>query len=171
MSFRKAMQSRYRAQRGLYSEINVTPLVDIMLVLLVIFILTSPMLVSGIEVNLPIIKAATLSEINDPIIVSVNKEGIVYVEEVEVKNMQSLKAKLEAVLKEKKDTKIFVRGDKAVEYGKVMGVFTSVREAGFNNVALVTEDSEDSTSTTKSASIVGKKKNATASANPSPESR
>lgn len=127
-----------RGRRQLSSEINVTPLVDVMLVLLIIFMVCSPMLVAGVQVDLPKTKASSLSGQDEPIAISIDKYGNVYIQESKVK-LNDLGTKLAAVLKEKKDTRIFVRGDRKIDYGKVMEVFGAIKAGGFSNVALVTE--------------------------------
>lgn len=125
-------------RRQLNSEINVTPLVDVMLVLLVIFMVTSPMLVTGVQVDLPNTKASALSGQDEPLAISIDKFGNIHVQEMTVK-IEELPNKLNAVLNEKKETRIFVRADKSIEYGKVMEVFGAVKNSGFKNIALVTE--------------------------------
>jgi biopolymer transport protein TolR len=140
MAFSFKQRSNGRSRQSLNSEINVTPFVDVMLVLLVIFMVTSPMLVAGVQVDLPKTKAAALSGQDEPISITIDKSGGVYIQEAKIK-LQDLKVKLGAVLKEKKETRIFVRGDKAVDYGKVMEVFSEIKASGYNNVALVTESS------------------------------
>lgn len=120
------------------SEINIVPMVDVMLVLLIIFMVCSPMLIAGVEVDLPKTKAAALSGQDEPLAISINKKGEIYIQESRV-NAKDLRGKLKSILKEKIDTRIFVRGDKNVDYGKVMQVFGAIKSAGFSNVALVTE--------------------------------
>jgi biopolymer transport protein TolR len=127
-----------RKQRQLNSEINVTPFVDVMLVLLVIFMVTSPMLVAGVTVDLPETSTDPLPGQDEPLSVTVDKKGQVYIQETKIP-IQDLTAKLEAITNQKKDTRIFVRGDKAVDYGRVMYVVGAINEAGFTKVALVTE--------------------------------
>ena len=127
-----------RTRRALNSEINVTPFVDVMLVLLVIFMVTSPMLVAGVNVDLPKTKSSPLSGQDEPLAITIDKKGNIYLQENKI-NIDELPKKLEAVLGEKKDTRIFVRGDQSANYGKVVVVFSSLKEAGFNNVALVTQ--------------------------------
>ncbi len=136
LSFKKTCGNRGR--QHLNSEINVTPFVDVMLVLLVIFMVTSPMLIAGVQVDLPKTKAQALGGQDEPISITIDKNGVIYIQETKTK-LHDLKAKLEAVLKEKKETRIFVRGDKAIDYGKVMEVFSEIKVSGYNNVALVTE--------------------------------
>jgi biopolymer transport protein TolR len=127
-----------RSKRAINSEINVTPFVDVMLVLLVIFMVTSPMLIAGVQVDLPATKSSPLSGQDEPIAITIDKNGQIFLQENEVP-LEDLSIKLKAVLGEKIDTRIFVRGDKSVDYGKVVNVFSSIKEAGFSNVALVTE--------------------------------
>ena len=120
------------------SEINMTPLVDVMLVLLIIFMVTSPMLVAGINVDLPETSANPVSGQDKPLSLSVDKKGDVYLSEVKVPLMQVVK-KLESVTKGKRDVRVFVRGDRDVDYGKIMQVVGMINAAGFTKVALVTE--------------------------------
>jgi biopolymer transport protein TolR len=138
MAFSLTGTRKSRHRRQISSEINVTPLVDVMLVLLIIFMVCSPMLVAGVQVDLPKTKAAALAGQDEPIAISIDKSGSIYIQESKVK-IQDLAAKLEAVLKEKKETRIFVRGDRKIDYGKVMEVFGAIKVAGYKNVALVTE--------------------------------
>lgn len=123
-------------RREVKAEINVTPLVDVMLVLLVIFMVTSPMLIAGINVDLPSGKASAIGGSDEPIAVTVDRSGAVYIQETKIKASE-LSEKLEAILHNKKETRIFVRGDRNVDYGKVMEVFGAIKNAGFSNVALV----------------------------------
>jgi biopolymer transport protein TolR len=131
-----------RSKRHINSEINVTPFVDVMLVLLVIFMVTSPMLITGVNVDLPKTKSAPLAGQDEPLAITVNKNGEIFIQETKVL-IENLTLKLKAILGEKKDTRIFVRGDQRVDYGKVIQVFASIKEAGFSNVALVTEMKEE----------------------------
>jgi len=120
------------------AEINVTPMVDIMLVLLIIFMVTSPMLVAGVTVDLPETSAAAVSGQDEPLSVTVDGKGNVYVQDTKVKQSE-LVEKLSAITGQKKDTRIFVRGDKTVDYGKVMAVVGAINAAGFTKVALITD--------------------------------
>jgi biopolymer transport protein TolR len=125
-----------RRKARLSSEINVTPLVDVMLVLLIIFMITSPMLVSGINVDLPETKASPVSGQDEPLVLTIDKKGDIYLLETKIDRSQ-LTAKLDAVTKEKKDSRIFVRGDKNIPYGDVVSLVASVQAAGFSKVALI----------------------------------
>jgi biopolymer transport protein TolR len=130
-------------KRFLNSEINVTPFVDVMLVLLVIFMVTSPMLVTGVQVDLPKTKSSALASQTDPIVVSIKKDGDVYIMDTKV-SLHELNAKLKAIVKEKKDARVFVRGDRNINYGKAMEVFGMIYSSGFVNVALVTQSVAES---------------------------
>ncbi len=127
-----------RRKNPLISEINVTPLVDVMLVLLIIFMITSPMLVAGISVDLPETQAAPLSGQDEPLTVTIDKQGVIYILETAVEG-SSLVDKLRAITQEKMETRIFVRGDKSVSYGQIADVLTTINAAGFTKVALITE--------------------------------
>jgi biopolymer transport protein TolR len=131
-----------KRKKTMMSEINVTPMVDIMLVLLVIFMITSPMMVAGINVDLPETKQSPISVEDEPITISVSAKGGVYIAETEI-NIDELSSKLIAITKEKMDTRIFVRGDKNVYYGKVVEVIGELNSAGFSKVALITNIKTD----------------------------
>ena len=118
------------------SEINVTPFVDVMLVLLVIFMVTAPLLTVGVEVDLPQTKASTVSGEDEPLAVSINEVGEVFIQETQVK-VGSIVAKLRAISDNNLDLRIFVRGDSSVNYGKVMEVMGVINAAGFSKVALI----------------------------------
>ncbi len=122
------------------SEINVTPFVDVMLVLLVIFMITAPLLATGVQVDLPKAPAAQLADQNDALSVSVDRSGRVFLQDNEIA-LAALGAKLKAVTNNNQDIRIFVRGDDAISYGQVMTVLAAVYDAGFRKVALLTEPS------------------------------
>jgi biopolymer transport protein TolR len=127
-----------RGRRALNGEINVTPLVDVMLVLLIIFMVASPMLIAGVQVDLPKTKAGPLSGQDEPLVISIKKGGGIYLQENLLK-LPEIGRKLEAVLAQRHDTRIFVRADQQVDYGQVMKVFGEIKHAGYTNIALVTE--------------------------------
>lgn len=131
-----------RGKRAIHSDINVTPLVDVMLVLLVIFMVTSPMLVAGVQVDLPKTKASALAGQDEPVSVSIDKFGAIYIGEMKVK-LTEVAAKIKAVSKENNNVRVFVRGDKAIDYGRVMEVFGAIKAGGFQNIALVSEHLND----------------------------
>lgn len=126
----------YRRQQ--FNEINVTPFVDVMLVLLIIFMVTAPMLTMGVSVDLPDSNAKPVTGSDEPLSVSVTKSGHIYIQETKV-DMQTLQAKLRAIVGEKTDTRIFVRGDTNIDYGLVMRVIGEINAAGLTKVALITE--------------------------------
>jgi biopolymer transport protein TolR len=124
-----------------FSEINVTPFVDVMLVLLIIFMVTAPMMTSGVTVDLPDSAAAPIKGNDEPLTISIKSSGDVYIQESLTK-LEDLAPKLEAILGEKKDSRIFIRGDKNVDYGTVMKVVGEVNAGGFFKVALISEQGE-----------------------------
>ncbi len=137
MAVVRARVSRRRG-RGLMSEINVTPFVDVMLVLLVVFMITAPLLTVGVPVDLP---ESTVPEIrgqDEPLAVSIDAEGRIFLQDTEI-GLDELGPRLDAVTSRTPDTRIFVRGDKAIDYGRVMQVMGALSEAGFTNVALLAE--------------------------------
>ena len=121
------------------SEINVTPFVDVMLVLLIIFMVAAPLLTVGVEINLPKTQAKALpSENEQPLTISLTAEGILVLQETEI-NFQDLIPKLKAISLERKDDRIFFRADGVNNYDSVMKVMGSLSAAGFPNISLVTD--------------------------------
>ena len=122
------------------SEINVTPFVDVMLVLLIVFMVSAPLLTVGVPIDLPQTKAKSLDQDKEPLTISVNTKGEIYLQNSEIK-IEELVAKLQAVTQARggSDERIYVRGDKKVDYGTVMRVMGRLSSAGFRRVALVTE--------------------------------
>ncbi|MGE5269094.1 MAG: protein TolR [Thiohalocapsa sp.] len=131
---RAAATSRYRPM----AEINVTPLVDVMLVLLVVFMVTAPLLTVGVPVDLPQTQAPPINEPKEPLVISVNREGAVFVQETTV-DIDALVAKLQAITGNNPDAVLYVRGDKEINYGRVLEVMSLVTAAGFHKVSLVAE--------------------------------
>lgn len=129
-------------KRKLISEINITPFVDVMLVLLVVFMVTAPMMISGINVKLPQTTAAPISGNDEPLTITVTDKGFLYIQDVSIEN-KDLIAKLVAITKEKKDTRIFVRGDKDATYGTIMSVIGSINQAGYSHISLITQIEEE----------------------------
>ncbi len=121
-----------------FSEINVTPFVDVMLVLLIIFMVTAPLLTVGVQVDLPESNADSLQSDNEPLELTISKDGNIYIQETEV-NIKELIPKLVAITENKLDTKIYVRGDEVINYGKVMRVLGELSGSGFSKVALITK--------------------------------
>lgn len=130
-------KSRRGRSKGRMSEINVTPLVDVMLVLLIIFMVTAPMITSGINVDLPETEAAASRTDEKPLEISVDKQGKVWVAESEV-SMDELSAKLAAIHKQNPDKLVFIRGDQKVNYGRFAEVMGKINAAGFNKLTLLT---------------------------------
>ena len=120
------------------SEINVTPLVDVMLVLLVVFMITAPLLTVGVPVDLPKTNSSVIAGQDEPLVVTVNAAGKLFLQETEVP-IDKLVARLGAITESRKETRIFVRGDRRIAYGKVMEVMGLINFAGYNRVALITE--------------------------------
>jgi biopolymer transport protein TolR len=125
---------RYRPM----AEINVTPLVDVMLVLLVVFMVAAPLLSVGVPVHLPEAKAPTLNEPKQPLVVSVNAQGRIFVQNTEV-STDSLGPRLKAMTAADPDAPLYVRGDKEISYGRVLEVMSLISAAGFRKVSLVAQ--------------------------------
>lgn len=136
-----------RGRRGnrkqLLSEINVTPFVDVMLVLLIIFMVAAPLLTVGVPIDLPETQAKALNSETQPITVSVNSSGQIYLQETEIP-IEEVVAKLEAIATTGYDERIYVRGDTNADYGTVMKVMARISAAGFKNLGLVTLQEQDS---------------------------
>jgi biopolymer transport protein TolR len=129
--------SRRRSSFKANSEINVTPLVDVMLVLLIIFMVAAPLMTVGVPIELPETRAKQLQSNNEPVTVSVDDKGIVYLQEAEI-TLDDLVPKLQAMAKGGVEEQIFVRADQAVDYGFVMKVMGALNSAGFKKLGLVT---------------------------------
>ena len=117
-------------------EINVTPFVDVMLVLLIVFMVTAPLLTVGVEVDLPKTKAGAINADAAPLVVSIKSDGSLYLQETVVES-EALIPRLKAISNANPDVRIFVRGDRAVSYGEVLSVMGRIQSAGFEKVALV----------------------------------
>ena len=132
-------KSRRKKRYTQMSEINVTPFVDVMLVLLIVFMVTAPLLTVGIPVDLPKVKANALTDQKDPIEITVKLDGSVYLGEsiVEVEN---LIARLDAITDQNAEARIYVRGDRVVAYGRIMEIMSIINSAGYIKVALVTQN-------------------------------
>ena len=135
-------RSRGRRTGGSYrpiAEINVTPMVDVMLVLLIIFMVAAPMLTAGVDVNLPDSKARALqTEDQKPIEITVDKDGKIYLAETEIKKA-ALISILRPMMEGDEERRIYVRGDRDIEYGKVMEILGHLNGAGFRKVALISK--------------------------------
>ena len=135
-------KSRGRRTGGTYrpmAEINVTPFVDVMLVLLIVFMVAAPLLTTGVPVDLPDSSAKAITdEDNKPIEITLSKDGKVYIGDTETIENRLL-AKLQAMTEGQSDRRIYIRGDQALEYGRVMRIIGAINGAGFNKVALISE--------------------------------
>jgi biopolymer transport protein TolR len=132
---------RHRRRRGVMSEINVTPMVDVMLVLLIIFMVSAPLLTVGVPIDLPQSQAKSLDQDREPLTISLNGAGKIFLQNTEM-GVDELVAKLKAISEARGggfDERIYVRGDRKVDYGTVMRVMGRISGAGFHRVALVTD--------------------------------
>ena len=120
------------------AEINVTPMVDVMLVLLIIFMVAAPMLTVGVPLDLPQTQAQAVAQDSQPLVISIKSDGKVFLQDTEIP-VEEIVPKLQAIAKAGYDERIFVRGDKLVDYGAVMKVMGRLSGAGFKRVALVSE--------------------------------
>ena len=121
-----------------FSEINVTPFVDVMLVLLIIFMVTAPLLTVGVQVDLPETNADTLQSDNEPLEVTIDSSGLIFIQETEI-SLSELIPKMKAITENRFDTKIYVRGDETIDYGQIMMVLGELSGSGFSKVALITK--------------------------------
>jgi len=122
----------------LISDINVTPLVDVMLVLLIIFMVTAPMMIHGVKVNLPITESKSIKSNEDPLILSITKKRLIFIEDYNV-TFNALKGKLKKIVANRAGKEILLQADKDVPYGFVMKVMSQVKEAGISKVGMITE--------------------------------
>lgn len=129
---------RRRGQRrALVSEINVTPFVDVMLVLLIIFMVAAPLMTVGVPIELPETQARALEAKTQPITVSVNEQGQIFLQETEIL-LDEIVPRLQAISQTGYEERIFVRGDRSADYGTVMRVMARISSAGYRNLGLVT---------------------------------
>ena len=146
MSMGSGRGGRGHGRRGrkqsLMSEINVTPMVDVMLVLLIIFMVAAPLLTVGVPIDLPDTQAKAMNADTQPITVSINETGKVYLQETEIP-IDEVVGKLQAISKTGYDERIYVRGDKDADYGTVMKVMARISSAGYHNLGLVTLQEQD----------------------------
>ena len=131
------MKKNYKKRKSI-SEINVTPFVDVMLVLLIIFMVTAPLLTAGIKVNLPESTSILKNEKNDPVTVTINSKGEIFLQKKKF-SADGLIKKLKALKSQNKDLKIYIKGDKKLNYGKVLDLMSFINKSGFKKVALVTK--------------------------------
>ena len=127
-----------RSAKEPISEINVTPFVDVMLVLLIVFMVTAPLLTVGVQVDLPETSADTLPKDMEPLTLTINSKGEIFIQETKVE-YEKIIAKIMAVSNNRTDTRIYVRGDKTINYGRVLEIMGMLSGSGFTKVALISE--------------------------------
>ena len=130
------MKKKYQVKKSM-SDINVTPFVDVMLVLLIIFMVTAPLLTAGIKINLPESSSILKNEKNKPITVSIDKNNDIYLQKKKITKNQLI-IKLTELKKNNQNLKIFLKGDKSLNYGEIMNLMSLMNKSGFKKVALVT---------------------------------
>ena len=138
---RRRRRGRSSARRGRLSEINVTPFVDVMLVLLIVFMVTAPLLTVGVPVELPRTEAKQLESETDPLSITIRADGTVYVQETVVAK-EDLVAQMRAISREGYDRRVFIRADATADYGLVADVMARLSSSGFRNLGLVTDTRE-----------------------------
>ena len=134
---RNSTQKRRRTFRP-NTDMNITPLVDVMLVLVVIFMVTAPMMTVGVPVDLPKTQAAQMNDQVEPLVVSVDAQGHVFLQEIEMP-MDALISRLQAITGNNPEARIYVRGDKKLAYGQIMEIMGAIATAGFSKVSLIAE--------------------------------
>ncbi|HXQ49642.1 MAG TPA: protein TolR [Stellaceae bacterium] len=135
-----------RVRHPQMSAINVTPMVDVMLVLLVIFMVTAPLLTVGVPVDLPQTKAPAITEPKEPLVITVDQAGKIYLQNAALDSDDQLAPKLTAITQNNPDATIYVRGDRAINYGRILEVMGLVGQAGFTKVSLIAELPRDTKS-------------------------
>ena len=130
--------NRRKNKRKLIAEINAVPYIDVTLVLLIVFMVTAPLLTVGVQVDLPESSADSLPEEQEPLTLTINSKGEIFIQEAKV-DYDNVIAKILAVSKNRTDTRIYVRGDKTINYGRVLEVMGMLSGSGFTKVALISE--------------------------------
>lgn len=133
--------TRGNGSKRLMADINVTPLVDVMLVLLIIFMVTAPMMTQGVDVNLPETTAKPLRQKEEPLIITINKKGEIFLNKIHL-DQSLLKQQLSASSKIDKDKPIFLKADKQVPYGLVVSVMADIKESGFDKLGMITQPAD-----------------------------
>ena len=134
---------RGNGHKRLVSEINVTPLVDVMLVLLIIFMITAPMMTQGLDVDLPVTTTRSLRQKEDPVVVTIDKNGKIMLDNIEV-SRSLLKQQLKISPQEKKGNPIYLKADKNVAYGVVVAVMADIKDSGFEKLGMITKPPDKS---------------------------
>ena len=129
------------SEKRFMSDINVTPLVDVMLVLLIIFMVTAPMMMQGVEVNLPQTTAKSIKTREDPLILTINKKREIFLEDRQI-GLDNLENKMKTIFKYRRNKELLLRADKEVPYGFVIKVIAGVKRAGIDKLGMVTEPIE-----------------------------
>jgi len=127
-----------RGNRRLLAEINVTPFVDVMLVLLIIFMVTAPMMMQGVDVNLPRTTTQAIPSEEERLVISITAKRDIYLNEYKI-SLDSLRKKLEAIFQNRPDRAVFLRADETLPYGFVMEVMAAIRQSGIKRIGMVTE--------------------------------
>jgi biopolymer transport protein TolR len=127
-----------RGSRRLMSEINVTPFVDVMLVLLIIFMVTAPMMMQGVDVNLPHTETQPIASEEERLVISITGKQEIYLNEYKI-SLKTLQRKLETIYQDRPDRAVFLRADEGLSYGFVMEVMAAVRQSGIKRIGMVTE--------------------------------
>lgn len=130
------MRNSYSKKHGPVNEINMTPFIDIMLVLLIIFMITAPLMTVGVEVDLPETQAGTMTENVEPLVVSIDKTGNIFIMEIPTE-AKVLIPRLQAITKNNMDTIIYIQADRTVPYGRLMDVMGRLNKAGYKKVGLI----------------------------------
>jgi biopolymer transport protein TolR len=128
-------------EKRFMSDINVTPLVDVMLVLLIIFMVTAPMMMQGVEVNLPQTTAKSIKTREDPLILTINKKREIFLEDRQI-GLKDLENKMKTIFKYRRNKELLLRADREVPYGFVINVIAGVKRAGIDKLGMVTEPIE-----------------------------
>jgi biopolymer transport protein TolR len=133
--------TRGNGSKRLMADINVTPMVDVMLVLLIIFMVTAPMMTQGVDVNLPETTAKPLRQEEEPLIITINKKGEIFLNKIRL-DQSLLKQQLSTSSKIDKDKPIFLKADKQVPYGLVVSVMADIKESGFDKLGMITQPAD-----------------------------
>ena len=142
ISYKFNFNTKINKKNKVMSQINVTPFVDVMLVLLIVFMITAPLLTVGVSVDLPKTKASQLNQEGDPLVLSIKSDGTIFIQEREIEKSKLI-AQLKALSNNNMNIRIFVKGDKDVNYGIVLDVMARMISAGFNKAAFVARLDQD----------------------------